>query len=236
MIVDTRQLILDKSEVLVRRRGYAAFSYGDLAIDLGITKASVHYHFAAKEDLILAILQRCLERGRATLAQILLDHSDVRDRLRAYADGFVIAVESGMLPVCAALAAERIVLPPSTYPLIAEFFQIQFDWLEDVIAKGTAEGILAPPQSPAQAAIVLYSALEGGTMIAWGMDRNAVVLTAFEAILDCMMVSKTQTSGKQISTRTQTSPAVGKRQRQGQTGPRKRAASRSAAQAGGPLK
>lgn len=223
MTLDTRQLILDKSEALVRRRGYSAFSYADLAADLGITKASVHYHFAAKEDLIRAILQRCLERGRAALSQIRRDHADAPGRLRAYAQGFVAAAEGGMLPVCAAMAAERVVLPPSTHPAINDFFQIQFDWLTEVIAEGIAEGLLAPPQPPEQAAIVLYSALEGGSMIAWGMDRNAVLLTAFEAVLDCMQIQTTQTSG-----------AVGKRQRLGQKGTRQRPASRSAIQAGGP--
>ena len=67
MILDTRQLILDKSEVLVRTRGYTAFSYADLAADLGVTKASVHYHFATKEELVLAIFRRCTERARGAM-------------------------------------------------------------------------------------------------------------------------------------------------------------------------
>ena len=224
MIVDTRQLILDKAEVLVRTRGYTAFSYADLAAALGITKASVHYHFAAKEDLVLAIFRRCIERSRAALAQMKHDHSDARDRMRVYANSFLFAVESGMMPVCGALAAERMVLPPSSYPLIQDFFQMQIDWLTEVIAEGVTAGVIAPPMPPQQAAMVVFSALEGGTMIAWGMDRTSMVLTAFEAVLDCM----------QLQTKT-TSATVGKPAQVGHGGTRKRATSRSAAQAGGPL-
>jgi TetR/AcrR family transcriptional repressor of nem operon len=233
MTADTRQLILDKAETLMRSRGYTAFSYADLAADLGITKASVHYHFATKEALVLAILARCLERSGETLVQLTRDHAEVRERLRAYAATFLFSVESGMMPVCGTLAAERGVLPDSTYPSIQQVFQMQIDWLAEVVREGTAAGILAPPLPPEQAAVVIFSALEGGTMIGWGMDRTSVVLTAFEAILDCMMMQT------QITRTTSEKPAlasVGKRQRQGQTGPRKRAASRSAAQAGGPLK
>ncbi|QDO98852.1 TetR/AcrR family transcriptional regulator [Ferrovibrio terrae] len=234
MTADTGQLILDKAETLMRSRGYTAFSYADLAADLGITKASVHYHFASKEALVLAILARCLDRGRATLVQLTRDHADVRDKLRAYAATFLFSVESGMMPVCGTLSAERGVLPESTYPSIQQFFQMQIDWLADVVREGTAAGILAPPLPPEQAAVVIFSALEGGTMIAWGMDRKSVVLTAFEAILDCMMM-QTQ------MTRQPTSAAVGKRQQKSQTGPRTRKrkgapSRRSAAQAGGPLK
>lgn len=231
MIVDTRQLILDKSETLVRSRGYTAFSYADLAADLGVTKASVHYHFATKEDLVLAILHRCITRGREALAQMRRDHADARDMLRAYAQSFLFSVESGMMPVCGTLAAERAVLPPSTYPSIQEFFQMQIDWLVEVITLGVAQGVIAPLQPPEQAALVVFSALEGGTMIGWGMDRKSVVLTAFEAILDCMQAPVLQTNIKQ------TPATVGKPAQAGQGGPRKRAASRrSAAQAGGPLK
>ena len=225
MIVDTRQLILDKSEVLVRTRGYTAFSYGDLAADLGVTKASVHYHFATKEDLVLAIFTRCITRSRAALAQMKQDHADARDRLRAYANSFLFSVESGMMPVCGALAAERMVLPESSYPLIRDFFQMQIDWLVEVIRDGVDAGVLAPPQPPEQAAMVVFSALEGGTMIAWGMDRKSMVLTAFEAVLDCMQLQIKQTPA-----------TVGKPEPGGQGGTRKRATSRSAAQAGGPLK
>lgn len=230
MIVDTRQLILDKSEVLVRTRGYTAFSYADLAADLGVTKASVHYHFATKETLVLAIFTRCIARGRDALAQMMRDHTDARDRLRAYANSFLFSVESGMMPVCGTLANERMVLPESTYPLIQDFFQMQIDWLTGVITDGIAAGVIAPPQPPEQAAMVIFSALEGGTMIAWGMDRTSVTLTAFEAILDCMQAPLLQIQDSQ------TPAKVGKPTQGGQGGTRKRATSRSAAQAGGPLK
>lgn len=186
MTLDTRQVILDKSEVLVRSRGYAAFSYADLAKGMGITKASIHYHFATKEDLINAILRRCIDRGVEFTRQIRHEHPDARDCLRVYAQTYVTSVEHGMLPACGALAATRSSLPPSTYPALNEFFQNQFDWIAAVLRDGIAQGVLAPPQPPEQAAVVLFSAIEGGTMIGWGMASTEMVLAAFEAIMECM--------------------------------------------------
>ena len=39
------------AERLVQQRGFNGFSYADIAAELGITKASLHYHFASKADL-----------------------------------------------------------------------------------------------------------------------------------------------------------------------------------------
>ena len=49
--------ILDVAEELLLSRGYCAFSYQDIADRLGIRKASLHHHFATKEDLGVALCE-----------------------------------------------------------------------------------------------------------------------------------------------------------------------------------
>jgi len=44
---DTSEKILDLAELLIQTRGYSAFSYQDISEALEVTKASIHYHFAA---------------------------------------------------------------------------------------------------------------------------------------------------------------------------------------------
>ena len=46
----TRSRILDVAEQLVQTRGFNGFSYADISAELGITKASLHYHFATKAE------------------------------------------------------------------------------------------------------------------------------------------------------------------------------------------
>src|SRR5262245_3359472 len=48
---DTATRILDAAERLVQIRGFSGFSYADVAEELGVTKASLHYHFAGKAEL-----------------------------------------------------------------------------------------------------------------------------------------------------------------------------------------
>jgi len=59
---DTKKLILDIAEDLLLDRGYNGFSYKYIATSLNIKNASIHYHFPAKTDLGVAIIQRATKR------------------------------------------------------------------------------------------------------------------------------------------------------------------------------
>jgi TetR/AcrR family transcriptional repressor of nem operon len=50
--------ILDVAEQLAQTRGYNGFSYADVAAHLGVTKASLHYHFPPKAELGCALISR----------------------------------------------------------------------------------------------------------------------------------------------------------------------------------
>ncbi len=180
---DTRSLILQEAEFLIRTRGYSAFSYADLSERVAITKASVHYYFPTKEELIVILVQEYIGRFRATLARIKQRHAGIGDRLRAYADLFLDGFEKGMLPLCGALSAERSALPEVMRPQVHEFFRIHLDWLAGVLNEGRAAGALRASVSTDEAALLLLSTLEGGTFVGWALARKAPVLAAFETAL-----------------------------------------------------
>ena len=55
---DTANLILDVAEQLVQVRGFNAFSYADVAGELELTNAALHYHFPSKSELGEALIAR----------------------------------------------------------------------------------------------------------------------------------------------------------------------------------
>src|SRR5258708_25324948 len=67
---DTAEQILDLAEALIQTRGFSAFSYQDISDALGIRKASIHYHFASKTDLGIAVVDRYTKRFGDALVQI----------------------------------------------------------------------------------------------------------------------------------------------------------------------
>ena len=183
MTQDTRSVILEKAEFLIRTRGYSAFSYADLAEHAQITKASVHYHFATKADLIVVLVDAYMERFVSALAQIRAQHGTAPGRLRNYANLFLAGFEKGMLPLCGALSAERSALPEVMHTTVHDFFQTHIDWLESVLNEGVAAGDLRADLTVESTALLLLSTLEGGSFVGWALKKTEPVLAAFEAAL-----------------------------------------------------
>ena len=81
---DTRRELLDLAETLVRTRGYNGFSYRDLAEQIGIKTASIHYHFPTKGDLGEALIENEREVFARNLAQLDAAEKDPRRRLERF--------------------------------------------------------------------------------------------------------------------------------------------------------
>src|SRR3954466_8483408 len=80
----TRDQVLDVAERLAQTRGFNGFSYADIPAELGITKASLHYHYPSKADLGCAIVDRYGQRFRAALGQISATGRAASQQLEAY--------------------------------------------------------------------------------------------------------------------------------------------------------
>src|ERR1700690_1670053 len=76
--------ILDVAEKLAQTRGYNGFSYADIAVELGVTKASLHYHFPSKAELGCALIERYRTVFAATLDDIDHQALEPHRRLQAY--------------------------------------------------------------------------------------------------------------------------------------------------------
>src|SRR5437763_1694997 len=108
---DTPQRILDVAERLVRERGFNAFSYADVASALGVTKASLHYHFPGKAELGQTLITRYRERFAAALRQIDQKLPDAHAKLEAYAGLYGEVLEGKRMCMCGVLAGEYATLP-----------------------------------------------------------------------------------------------------------------------------
>src|ERR1700761_9029702 len=77
----TAARILDVAGELVQERGFNGFSYADVAAQVGISKAALHYHFPGKADLGLALITRYASRFSESLAGIDRAGAAPKDRL-----------------------------------------------------------------------------------------------------------------------------------------------------------
>ncbi|MBL7499435.1 TetR/AcrR family transcriptional regulator [Frankia sp. CNm7] len=69
----TREQILDVAQELFATVGYEKTSLREIAERMNFSKAALYYHFASKDDLLLALHLRLHELGRDALAGLDLD-------------------------------------------------------------------------------------------------------------------------------------------------------------------
>lgn len=165
MAADTRERLLVEAERLVRRLGYAGFSYADLAAEVGLTKASIHHHFRSKEALGLALVAAYDARYDAAMADILARETSGAGRLDAYAALYLGGLEDDLGCLCAALAVEVAALPPAFRTALAAFFEKHVGWVADVIAAGQADGSIRTGLDPKAHARQTIATLEGALLM-----------------------------------------------------------------------
>jgi TetR/AcrR family transcriptional regulator, transcriptional repressor for nem operon len=158
--------ILDVAERMLQVRGYNGFSYGDVAAELDITRAALHYHFKGKAELGQALIERYAARFGAALAQLDATAPDAAAKLRGYAGLYTDVLSADRMCLCGMLAAEHRTLPDPLQRAVCEFFSSNTDWLRKVMEEGCADGSLRCPGTPGDSASMVLGALEGGMLIA----------------------------------------------------------------------
>lgn len=79
-----RERLLDAAETVVARSSAAALTFGSLATEAGVPKASVQSAFGTREALIDAMLNRWLGREQARFDQALAGATEPRARILAH--------------------------------------------------------------------------------------------------------------------------------------------------------
>jgi TetR/AcrR family transcriptional regulator, transcriptional repressor for nem operon len=162
----TPERILDIAERLVQRRGYNGFSYADIARELGITKASLHYHYAGKAELGEALIERYSIRFGEALEAIDAGADEARAKLTEYADLYSDVLRGDRMCLCGMLAAEYETLPQPMRDSVLRFFDLNVAWLAGVLADGESGGTLSLDARPVDAARGLLGALQGAMLVA----------------------------------------------------------------------
>jgi TetR/AcrR family transcriptional regulator, transcriptional repressor for nem operon len=162
----TAARILDVAEQFLQVRGYNGFSYANVAAELGITKAALHYHFAGKADLGAALISRYATRFASSLASIDAAGGGARSRLTGYADLYEQVLSNRKMCLCGMLAAEYQTLPQPMQDAVVSFFNANETWLEGVLESGRDDGSLQFSGSAADTARMIIGSLEGAMLVA----------------------------------------------------------------------
>ena len=131
---DRANQILDVAEHLIQVRGFNAFSYADVAGELGLTNAALHYHFPTKSELGEALIVRYAIRFSGALNEIDKSRVDPQRKLDAYVGLYAEVLLNQRMCLCGMLAAEYETLSAGMQVAVASFFEKNETWLDEARA------------------------------------------------------------------------------------------------------
>jgi len=194
--------ILDVAERLAQTRGFNGFSYADIATELGITKASLHYHYPTKADLGRALIDRYSTTFAAALAGIEQSGVARPAQLERYVAIYAEVLKAGRICLCGMLAAEYTTLPDVMQDAIRGFFDVNERWLSRVLDSGRKDGSLAFEGMPEEAARAITSALEGAMLLARPYGGAARFKSAAQRVLKEFAPATKPPSKKSVTMKT----------------------------------
>lgn len=123
--------ILEHAGILLRTRGFNAFSHRDLAARTGIKSSSIHYHFPTKQDVGVALIRQY----REDLARLLqsLNALPAPERLVGFVAPFVATAHAGdQWCLAGMLASDYNSLDERLRDEVRQFFDMAEHWLADL--------------------------------------------------------------------------------------------------------
>jgi TetR/AcrR family transcriptional regulator, transcriptional repressor for nem operon len=175
--------ILDVAERLAQSQGYNGFSYADIAAELQVTKASLHYHFASKALLGRALIERYDALFQAALAAIDDEAEGPQRKLERYAALYHSVLSNQRMCLCGMLAAEYATLPAPMQQGLTQFFDANERWLTKVLKDGLRSAAFTFREPANQRARLLLGALEGAMLVA----RSYGDARRFELAASCLL-------------------------------------------------
>ncbi|HVJ42858.1 MAG TPA: helix-turn-helix domain-containing protein [Dongiaceae bacterium] len=167
------------ARLMVQARGYNALSFRDLAKEVGIKSASIHYHFPTKGDLGAALARRYADDAMAYLEGLLADSADLRTCIKSYLGLFRAALlNDNRMCLYGIMAAERDDLPIEVRIEVDRFSEVNVRWLVKLLSRRKSAAGTEPLQ---QQALAIFAAIEGAQLVARGRGEIAVFDKTIEA-------------------------------------------------------
>lgn len=166
---DTKETILEIARSMVQARGYNALSFREIAKEVGVKSASIHYHFPTKGDLGAALARRYTEDGVAYLNGLLEAGLDLPACMQSYTDIFRSALlNNNRMCLCGIMAAEYDDLPTQVRDELDRFTDANVTWLAAVWSRADPQQNMETAAAAREHALAIYAAVEGAQLVARG--------------------------------------------------------------------
>ncbi|WP_328301777.1 TetR/AcrR family transcriptional regulator [Actinomycetospora sp. NBC_00405] len=177
----TREAIVDAAADLMHERGIAATGVGDVLKVSGTGKSQLYHYFDGKSDLVLAVIDRQLERvlaAQPALDPATLDQAAREDDVHAWAASLLELHRDGGGPFACPLGvfSGQVDAEPRWREYQAAAFRQWQERITALLARGQAQGVVDPARDAGEMAVAVLAAVQGGLMLA-RLHRDLQVLS-----------------------------------------------------------
>ncbi len=177
MSTNTKELILSAAKRTAQAHGYGGLNFRDLARDVGIKSASIHYHFPTKADLGAAVARRYWEDAAAALEALSSETPDPIACLRRYPDTFRTALQNNnRMCLASFMGAEHEDLPDAVAMEVQDFADVNVAW----IARQLSAASLIAVEKSEQRARAIFAAIAGAQLLA----RSRSNISFYDSAID----------------------------------------------------
>ncbi len=158
---DTKTALLESAQSLIQRVGVNAMSYTDLSREVGIQKASIHYHFPKKDDLLESLVDRCWGTYSHYYLDIVESEHSAPEKLKRIASLYEEGVRNDKLCIFGMLSTDYHSLSIRVRRLINKTIESTTVLFERIIRQGMGEGSIPANQNPHDVASAFLGFLLG---------------------------------------------------------------------------
>jgi TetR/AcrR family transcriptional repressor of nem operon len=154
-----KKQIVDLTLDLIREKGYVAISYDDISKQLGVTKASIHYHFEKKEDLGLALTEE-LRSFQRSLSFTSNPSIPVEEKINRIINKQLELGGKGICPL-SSLQTDYVSLPETVQVKVQELSQFELKLWISVLTEAQKQGIVKSDVHVKSLAYAVLSCIKG---------------------------------------------------------------------------
>lgn len=179
---------MDIAQEFIQQRGYNAFSYSDIAGEIGIKTASIHYHFPSKADLGKNLLERYNEEFVKQTGAIDEKESSAVNRLKAYLDLNLELLDDQKMCLAGAFASDIFTIPEELQIKVREFVSLNESWLAKTFREGRNASEIKLEGNVEIRARSFFSTVQGAMLIAKAMKSEERFLTISQDLLNGLVL------------------------------------------------
>jgi TetR/AcrR family transcriptional repressor of nem operon len=178
--------ILDAAEQMVQDRGLNAVSFQDLADAVGLRKPSIFHHFRNKEELTLALIDRCATKHGPQYAEVVAREVSAPEKLRLIAKIFEDGLVNRRPCLLAALGSSINTMPTNAVEELHATAQGAVERFAMVFEQGRRDGTLEFEGDPELAAMSFFAMLQGLQILARTKGDSAAFGKAASTYIDSL--------------------------------------------------